>query len=100
MAAIRSENAGYRYSGWLTGFGYLSNALYGADREAWQAVRDALPETVVADLRADNAYWAQFRGAVSQAADKVYDGFLKSNGDADGVKSYGTVTDLLVAYFG
>ena len=100
LAAIRSENAGYRYSGWLAGFGYLSNALYSADREAWQTIRDALPETVVADLRADNAYWAQFRGAVSQAADKVYDGFLKSNGDADGVKSYGTVTDLLAAYFG
>lgn len=100
LAATRSEDAGYRYSGWLTGFVYLSNALYGADREAWQAVRDTLPETVVADLRADNAYWAQFRGAVSQAADRVYDGFLKSNGDTDGVKSYGTVTDLLTAYFG
>ena len=100
LAAVRSEDAGYRYSGWLTGFGYLSNALYSADREAWQAIRDALPNTVVADLRADNAYWAQFRGAVAQVSDKVYDGFLKSNGDTDGSKSYGVVTDLLVAYFG
>ena len=54
----------------------------------------------MADLRADNAYWAQFRGAVAQVSDKVYDGFLKSNGDTDGSKSYGVVTDLLVAYFG
>ena len=34
LAAVRSEDVGYRYSGWLTGFGYLSNALYSADREA------------------------------------------------------------------
>ena len=54
----------------------------------------------VADLRADNAYWAQFRGVVSKVSDTVYDGFLKSNGDTDGSKSYGVVTDLLVAYFG
>ena len=100
LAAVRSEDAGYRYSGWLTGFGYLSNALYSADREAWQTIRDALPDTVVADLRADNAYWAQFRGVVSKVSDTVYDGFLKSNGDMDGSKSYGVVTDLLVAYFG
>lgn len=100
LAAVRSEDAGYRYSGWLTGFGYLSNALYSADREAWQTIRDALPDTVVADLRADNAYWAQFRGVVSKVSDTVYDGFLKSNGDTDGSKSYGVVTDLLVAYFG
>lgn len=55
---------------------------------------------MVADLRADNAYWAQFRGVVSKVSDTVYDGFLKSNGDTDGSKSYGVVTDLLVAYFG
>ena len=100
LAAIRSDCAAYRYSGWLTGFGYLSNALYSTDRDAWQIIRDSLPETVVADLRADNAYWSQFRGTVSQLSDKVYDGFLKSNGDTDGAKSYGVVTDLLVAYFG
>ena len=100
LAATRSEDTGYRYSGWLTGFGYLSNALYSADREAWQVIRDALPDTVVADLRTDNAYWAQFRGVVSKVSDTVYDGFLKSNGDTDGSKSYGVVTDLLVAYFG
>lgn len=100
LAAVRSEDTGYRYSGWLTGFGYLFNALYSADREAWQTIRDALPDTVVADLRADNAYWAQFRGVVSKVSDTVYDGFLKSNGDTDGSKSYGVVTDLLVAYFG
>ena len=48
----------------------------------------------------DSAYWAQFRGVVSKVSDTVYDGFLKSNGDTDGSKSYGVVTDLLVAYFG
>lgn len=100
LAAIRSEDAAYRYSGWLTGFRYLSNALYTADRESWQTVRDALPETVLADMRASNTYWSQFQGTVSQAANTVYDGFLKSNGDSDGVRSYGTVTDLLAAYFG
>lgn len=29
----------------------------------------------------------------------VYDVFLKTNGDANGVRSYGMVTDLLVTYF-
>lgn len=99
LAAIRSDDPAYRYSGYLTGFTYLSNALYAADRDAWQSLRDTLPDTVVADLRASNAYWAQFRSTVSRASDQVYDGFLKSNGDADGIRSYGTVTDLLVAYF-
>ena len=52
-----------------------------------------------ADLRQNSVYWAQFHGLVNTAATKVYDGFLKSNGVADGVQNYGTVVDLLLAYY-
>ena len=82
------------------GFTYLSNALYRADPEAWQAVRVLLPDTVVADLRDNSAYWAVFEGPVNDAAQKVYDSFLKSSGDPRGTQSYGTVVDMLMAYYG
>ena len=99
LAATRSSDPAYRYAGWLEGYVHLSNALYSADPERCLAIRDTLPETVRADLRADSAYWARFRGPVSQASEAVYDVFLKTNGDANGVRSYGMVTDLLVTYF-
>ena len=99
LAAIRCDDAAYRYAGWLEGYAHLSNALYRADPERCLAIRSALPETVRADLRADAAYWSQFQGPVSQASESVYDVFLKTNGDANGVRSYGMVTDLLVTYF-
>ena len=99
LAAIRSADPAYRYSGWLEGYVYLSNALYRADPETCLALRAGLPEGVLADLRANSAYWAQFQGPVSQASEAVYDTFLKTNGDKNGVQSYGMVTDLLVAYF-
>lgn len=99
LAATRSEDPAYRYAGWLEGYVYLSNALYRADPERCLAVRETMPEEVRADLRADSAYWAQFRGPVSQASETVYDVFLKTNGDENGVRSYGMVTDLLVTYF-
>ena len=99
LAATRSEDPAYRYAGWLEGYVYLSNALYRADPERCLAVRETMPEEVRADLRADSAYWAQFRGPVSQASETVYDVFLKTTGDENGVRSYGMVTDLLVTYF-
>lgn len=100
VAATTAESAAYRYSGALMGYVYLSNALYRVDKEAWQAIRDTLPETVVADIRQNNAYWAQFEGVVSDAANSLYDGFLKSHGLSDGIQSYGMVADLLLAYYG
>ena len=42
---------------------------------------------------------AACRGPGSQASESVYDAFLKTNGDASGIRSYGMVTDLLVTYF-
>ena len=99
-ASTTADSAAYRYSGWLMGFTYLSNALYRADPEAWQAVRVLLPDTVVADLRDNSAYWTAFEGPVNDAAQKVYDSFLKSSGDPRGTQSYGTVVDMLMAYYG
>ena len=99
LAAITAESPAYQYSGYLMGYVHLANALYRAAPETWQTLRDSLPDTVRADLRQNSAYWAQFDGLVNTAATKVYDGFLKSNGLTDGVQNYGTVVDLLLAYF-
>ena len=81
------------------GYIHLSNALYEADREAWQAIRQGLPETVLTDLHDNNDYWAQYKGAAASAGQKVYDTVLKAYGDADGIRSYGTVVDLLTVYY-
>lgn len=99
LGATRSDDPAYRYSGWLLGYIHLANALYRADKEAWQVVRDSLPETVVADIQDNNAYWASWKGPVKEVAQNVYDGFLKSNGEEAGIQSYGTVVDLLLAYY-
>ena len=81
------------------GYVYLGNALYQADPAAYREIRDALPETVQADLADNNAYWAQFRNTVVRTvSNTVYDGILKSYGDSRGIRSYGAMVDLLVAY--
>ena len=99
LAAIRSANATYRYSGYLEGYLYLSNALYRTDQTTWKTIRESLPDGVIADLQANNRYWAQFEGPVKQTAQTVYDGFLKASGDKNGIRSYGMVVDLLLCYY-
>ena len=100
LASVTSGMPDYVYSGWLLGFIHLGNALYETDPEAYWAIRNALPETVSADLRDNNAYWDQFRdNVVEKVSDTVYDAALKSYGDANGMKSYSMVVELLVAYY-
>ena len=100
LASVTSGMPDYVYSGWLLGFIHLGNALYETDPEAYWAIRNALPERVRADLRDNNAYWDQFRdNVVEKVSDTVYDAALKSYGDANGMKSYSMVVELLVAYY-
>ena len=100
LASVTSGMPDYVYSGWLLGFIHLGNALYETDPEAYWAIRNTLPETVSADLRDNNAYWDQFRdNVVEKVSDTVYDAALKSYGDANGMKSYSMVVELLVAYY-
>lgn len=100
LASTTSGDAAYAYAGWLMGYIHLGNALYRVDPETYWDIRNSLPDTVKADLACNNAYWDQFRDTVAQqAANKVYDGILKAYGDERGIQSYGTVVDLLVAYY-
>lgn len=100
LASTASGHPAYLYAGLLMGYIHLGNALYSKDPDAYWAIRDTLPESVRADLSYNNAYWAQFQdSAVQRASNKIYDGILKSYGDERGIQSYGTVVDLLVAYY-
>ena len=99
LASTTCEDPVYQYSGYLMAYVHLSNALWRADQDLWRQVRDLVCPEALADLAANNAYWAAWEGPVEKVSDKVYDGLLKSYGQRDGIQSYGTVVDLLVAYY-
>ena len=98
LACLESGDPVYTYSGWLFGYVHLANALYKYDPEAYFTIAGALPESVKADLRANNAYWAQFETKAAKVSEKVYDTMLKSYGQELGVQSYGAVVDMLIAW--
>lgn len=98
-ASTASDNPAYQYSGYLMGYIHLGNALYRSNQDRWSELRAGLPEVVQADLRYHSAYWRQFEGLTATVSKSIYDSSLKSYGQADGIQSYGTVVDLLVAYY-
>ena len=100
-AAVTSADPVYQYSGYLMGLIQLCNALAPVEREGWNAiVQQYFTPELAADWNDNNAYWAQMSSPVEDAAEQVYDSFLKGNGQELGIRSYGACVDLLVAYFG
>ena len=98
LACISSDNQAFRYSGYLTGWVYAGNALAGADPEAYRELRGKLDARAEVDLQANNAFWDRYEGRVAEAANQWNDTYLKMNDQSDGVRSYGRVVDLMLAY--
>lgn len=89
----------YCYSAALLAYVYLGNALYSADRDAWSEIRASLSENVLRDLAYNSEYWQSFESPAKEISNLVYEDFLKSYGQEQGLKSYGACVDLLVNYY-
>lgn len=98
LACDYSPYADYQYSGSLMALIHLLNQLRGADAAAWAEARGMCSDAVDRDLEALGQFWQRYEGPVSEMSGKVNDAFLKANRQQDGVKSYGRMADLVIAY--
>jgi len=88
------------YSAWSSALLYVAHALGSAGplgAEAWTRVSARTDPGILADWRRSFAYWDRFQGPAQQVTTAVNDAYLKSQGQRDGVKSYGRMVDLLLA---
>jgi hypothetical protein len=76
------------------------NALYDQSPELYFKIREGYSDGVINDIRANSMYWQQYEDTViSTVSNKINDTYLKVNAQADGVKSYGRMLDLLLANY-
>lgn len=99
LTGIYSDNPDFAYSVLLGAALRSLNALGGIDAEGYQAVAAQLSDAVWRDLHAAGAYWKQFEGPVQEASTKVNDAYLQANLQEDGVRSYGRMVDLVLAWY-
>jgi hypothetical protein len=99
LTGIYSDNPDFAYSALLGAALRSLNALGGIDAQGYQAVAAQLSDAVWRDLQAAGAYWKQFEGPVQEASTKVNDAYLQANLQEDGVRSYGRMVDLVLAWY-
>ena len=99
-ACLSSGDPVFQYSGSLMGLIQLCNALYSVSPERWYEIAGRCFSTALSvDWSDNNAYWDALTSPVEDAAEQVYDSFLKKNDQPLGIRSYGACVDLLVAYY-
>ncbi len=100
LACMQSKRADFRYSGYMSAFTYALNRLAAEDYDAAVAVAHTVSEGVARDDAADQAYWNQYRNTpIAETSGEVYNAYLEANDQKDGVKSYGKMLDLVIAWY-
>ena len=98
LACRASENAVFRYSGYYNAFIYCYNALFEESPSAARALWSRCSDALIHDANVHVEHNKQYEGKVQEAAQAVNNAYIKTFDEA-GVKSYGLVTDYLIAEY-
>ncbi len=100
LACIHSDSIEFRYSGTMLALIHAGNKLSEVDMDAYNQLWQQYSEGLVRDLKQNSEYWKQFQqSTVREVSTSINDAYLKANHQTDGVRSYGRMVDLLLAYY-
>lgn len=99
LAGIKSGYDDFYYSSTMSALTYSMNALNSTDYDEFVRLYNLYSIDVRNDIEFSRSYWKQFDTKVADAANKVNDTYLKANNQPEGVRSYGRMVDLLLAYY-
>ena len=93
----------FQYSGYFMAYRYCYNALASVNHPSAAAAAARVKSGVSKLLQHDMDYYSHFFNSkkndmATDFADTVNDTYLKTSGDAGGIRSYGQVCDLLVSW--
>jgi len=97
LACRFHPDADFRYSGALAASVYALNALWTVDRAGHRQLTERRSAAVRRDLQALQRWSDRYSGRVSRVSRSVNNAYLRSQGQAEGVRSYGRMVDLLIA---
>ena len=95
-----SDDPYVRYAGTLDVLNSVMNDLYSADKELWKRASAEMPKEVKWENAAYSGFFDKYRENVAEkVTTAVNNAYISSNNQPAGVKSYGLVVDLVVAYY-
>ncbi len=98
LAAKYSEDLLLNYSGNIMALRYCLSEIYRSDKELYKEFVSRIPKGVKLNLQQSRDFWNSYDNPFEPLFKTFYDLFLKSNSQKQGIKSYGKMVGLLLAY--
>ncbi|MBR2802585.1 MAG: DUF3810 domain-containing protein [Erysipelotrichaceae bacterium] len=104
LACLGTDDPQFLYSGYSSAFSYCFSSLYQADPKLGYELYhryDELPgvQLVQRDRQDTSAVYDSYASPLKEVSDQVNDTYLKTFSQESGIRSYGEVTDYLIAWY-
>lgn len=99
LACIKSGNSDFVYSGYLEAFTTVLNQVYTEDKDEYNSIILKLDEKIKKDINDYNKKAIKYKSVISDMAGALNNSYLISQGQKDGIKSYGKMVDLLISSY-
>jgi hypothetical protein len=98
LAATNNDDLLFQYSGYLMALRYSLSEIYRNDPTLYKEIAGRLPIGIKKNIKASRLQWKKYKNPLDPLFRSIYDTFLKANHQKSGIKSYGKMVSLLMAY--
>jgi hypothetical protein len=100
LVGLESDDAYIKYSAYFGAYEYLLSALYRADKELFISSLEFITEPIYKEMLAYTEFFKKYDdNLIADVSEGINNAYLISQGQSEGTRSYGLVTELLVAYY-
>jgi len=100
LACIRAQDIYFNYSGYFSAIQYLKGELYKRDEDLYYKTITKCSPYVLRDIQSVSDFWlTNYKPELGEKMDVLVDANLKSNGEEDGILSYGQFARYLLDYY-
>ena len=98
QSAIKNDDPYVRYAGYSFALRYFFSELNAIDQSRANHLANKINSGVIKNFKETSDFWKKYENPFEVIFEKIYDTFLKANGEPSGLKSYNEMVGLVINY--
>lgn len=99
LASVKNDNLYYRYSGYSFTLRYCLGIWKYRNEKIFDQLKKTVHVGILKNYQESEDFWKKYDTFIDEGFHFIYDNFLKSNNQKDGIDSYSKFIDLTINYY-
>lgn len=99
LATIKNDNLYFKYSGYSFTLRYCLGIWKFKDERIFNALKKTVHPGILKNYQESQDFWKKYDTFIDEGFHFLYDNFLKTNNQKDGMESYSKFIDLMINYY-